>query len=230
MADTAVKIPFQEAAAPSTPASTKVVIYAKSDGLMYSKDDAGVETLMSGGSSGIPATIVDAKGDIIAATAADTVARLAVGTNGHVLTADSSQSTGIKWAAASGASLTAGEALCTADTSIGSSGFTDITGVSQSLAAGTYVFWWKALITFPSNTRTAFAKFWDGTNIFDEQEDVSDASGFRYSMGGFAANIVLGSTTTVKLSIKGEVSGTVKRDGGESTAHNPTKMGWLKIA
>ena len=54
----------------------------------------------------IPATIVDAKGDIIAATAADTVARLAVGANDTVLTADSSAATGLKWAAPVTGSMT----------------------------------------------------------------------------------------------------------------------------
>jgi len=50
--------------------------------------------------------IVDAKGDLIGATAADTPARLAVGTNGQVLTADSTAATGLAWAtAATGATL-----------------------------------------------------------------------------------------------------------------------------
>ena len=51
-----------------------------------------------GSASAISPTIVDAKGDIIAATAADTVARLAVGANGTVLTAASGQATGLEWA------------------------------------------------------------------------------------------------------------------------------------
>jgi hypothetical protein len=50
----------------------------------------------------IPKSLVDAKGDIITATADNTPARLAVGANATVLTADSTTATGLKWAAASG--------------------------------------------------------------------------------------------------------------------------------
>jgi hypothetical protein len=45
----------------------------------------------------IPQSIVDAKGDLVVGTAADTVGRLAVGTNGQYLSADSTAGTGLAW-------------------------------------------------------------------------------------------------------------------------------------
>jgi hypothetical protein len=50
------------------------------------------------------ATAIDAKGDLVAGTGADTFAKLTVGANDTILTADSSTATGLKWATASGSS------------------------------------------------------------------------------------------------------------------------------
>ena len=47
---------------------------------------------------GIQPTLLTAKGDLISATAASTVARLAVGSDAQILVADSTASTGLKWA------------------------------------------------------------------------------------------------------------------------------------
>lgn len=58
-------------------------------------------------SNAIQNAIVDAKGDLIVGASADTPARLAVGTNGHILTANSSATNGVEWAApAAGGGLT----------------------------------------------------------------------------------------------------------------------------
>jgi hypothetical protein len=159
-----------EVAAPATPGTGLIVCYAKSDGLLYCKDDAGVETAYAAASTdlaahladtadahdasaisvldtgavftgtdvetvlaelqaaiaggGIPATIIDAKGDLIGGTAADTAGRLAVGTNGQALTAQSGQATGLQWAdmigehthAATGVGATGGGATLSPET------------------------------------------------------------------------------------------------------------------
>ena len=72
--------------------------------------------------------IVDAKGDLITATAADTPARLAVGTNGQTLVADSSTATGLKWATpASGTTFVGASVYKTASQTINNATETALT-------------------------------------------------------------------------------------------------------
>jgi hypothetical protein len=60
--------------------------------------DDRVTALETGGTGGgVSATVVDAKGDLIAATTMDTITRLPVGADGSVLTADSATGTGLAW-------------------------------------------------------------------------------------------------------------------------------------
>ena len=62
-----------------------------------SNTDMDFVWVTSDDANAIQNTIVDAKGDLIAASAADTPARLAVGSNGESLVADSSTSTGLRY-------------------------------------------------------------------------------------------------------------------------------------
>ena len=102
---------------------------------------AGTGISVASGTGPIPvvtntmATAVDAKGDLIVGTGADTFARLAVGTNGHTLVADSSEATGLKWAAAAaggGKVLQVVQDTTTTQENTGSSSFVD-TALSQAI-------------------------------------------------------------------------------------------------
>jgi hypothetical protein len=74
-----------------------------------------------------PLVILDAKGDLITATAADTPARLAVGTNGQTLVADSTASTGLKWATPATAGFKGVAVQNTSTPSIANDTFTAVT-------------------------------------------------------------------------------------------------------
>lgn len=80
-----------------TQPSTKV------DGTIWVDTDSDVPVVNP--SDYVANALVNAKGDLITATADDTPARLAVGTNGQALLADSTQATGLRW----GSVATSGE-------------------------------------------------------------------------------------------------------------------------
>jgi len=126
--------------------------------------DGAVTAAKLDAAAAIQPTIVDAKGDLIAATAADTVSRLAVGANNTVLTADSSTATGLKWAAVTQAVTAVGGAEVLTNQTTTSTSYTDLTtaGPAVTITTGTSVI---VLITAdlgdPSNTagfiRASFA-------------------------------------------------------------------------
>jgi hypothetical protein len=106
-----------------------------------SNTDMDFVWVTSDDANAIQNTIVDAKGDLISATGSDTPARLAVGTNGQVLTADSTAPTGLAWATAS-------------------SGSTFVGASAQSMAAQ----------TIANNTQTTLnweLEDWDTNSIHD---------------------------------------------------------------
>jgi hypothetical protein len=78
------------------------------------------------------ATAIDAKGDLVVGTGADTFAKLTVGANDTILTADSTTATGLKWAAAAGGG---GMTLIQEQTASGNSSlsFTSIAGTYKQL-------------------------------------------------------------------------------------------------
>lgn len=97
----------------SAAARTTALASVLAEGMVTYLKDTDVVEIYTGASwvslddpNAIQNSIVDAKGDIITATADNTPARLAVGANNTVLTADSSTSTGLKWATASAGALT----------------------------------------------------------------------------------------------------------------------------
>ena len=66
----------------------------------------------------ITAGVVDAKGDLIVGSADDVVARLGVGANGQVLTADSAETLGVKWAASGSAGPAGSDAVYDTDQAV----------------------------------------------------------------------------------------------------------------
>lgn len=88
-------------------------------------------------------SLADAKGDLLTATADNTPARLAVGANNTVLTADSSTATGLKWATPAGGGkvlqVVMGSTSSTMTTSSSTYADTNLTGTITPSSASSKV-------------------------------------------------------------------------------------------
>jgi hypothetical protein len=161
-----------------------------------------------GSASAINPTIVDAKGDIIAATAADTVDRLAVGANDTVLTADSSAATGLKWATPAAGSLTQ---LATGTLSGAQTDISSISGsyknlilrITGSYATGGAV----GHLRFNNLTTSIYSKSGTSQGVAEGNTNVSSIQSLINSYGNTTAN---NGTETFEIS---NYTNTIKKIG-----------------
>jgi hypothetical protein len=132
---------------------------------------------LASNSTGSKPTLIDAKGDLLVGTAADTAGRLAVSaTAGHILTVDSAEATGLKWAAPAAAG---GITLISTSTpsAVSSINFTSISSTYKHL-----LLTWNGVGT--SDNSTAFNVRFnnDSSGIYS----VNDISGQTYAGGQYA--------------------------------------------
>lgn len=124
---------------------------------------------------------IDAKGDLLAGTADNTIGRLAVGSNDQVLTADSSTATGLKWASSGGAlSLLSTTTLSGASTTV-------------STISGSYINLYIEIINFLPAT--------DDARIYVRPNNISTSNTYYNAQIGTADGSYAFNDTTWTLSL-----------------------------
>lgn len=163
-----------------------------------------------------PLTILDAKGDLISATAADTPARLAVGTNGQVLTADSSTSTGLKWAtpASGGKVLQVLQVTTTTATGVSSATYVDTNlslAITPSSASSKVLVLMTAPVELDASGGVGGLRLVRGaTTIYDWDNRIQTETGYM-SVGvaiSYLDSPATTSSTTYKIQVNDNGSGT----------------------
>ena len=121
------------APAPSTVSATEIGYLDGVSSAIQTQIDGKSGTSHNHDSTYVAKSLVDAKGDLLVGSANDTVSRLAVAsTAGYVLTVDSAEATGLKWASASSTPTFVGcSVYATTHQTISTATFTDLTWNSE---------------------------------------------------------------------------------------------------
>ena len=194
-------------------------------------------TVFTNAGNAIQKSTIDAKGDLLVGTADNTVGRLAVGTNNYVLTADSNETSGLKWAAAAGGGKVLQIVQATRSTQL------DVTGTSyadvlsatitpSSASSSVLVIFSNGQRTIPSSASSAQG-IWNLVRASTSIVVDLRATGFNWNDVGnygvystFAFNYLdapsTTSATTYKWQVKGDAGGTTIQNAYGSTGVGAT--------
>jgi hypothetical protein len=157
------------------------------------------------------ATEIDAKGDLVVGTGADTFARLAVGANGTVLTAASGEATGLEWAAPAG----------------GASGLTLITQNTFSNVANVTI---DDVFSTTYRNYIAYINYYSTTNADDFQLQ------WRYSSTTLTSSVYYGagfnyngSNTLSTYGYSGAGQATLAANTGSSTRRSSLQINFNEV-
>lgn len=168
----------------------------------------------------IDQSVVDAKGDLLAATAADTVTRLAVGANSTYLRANSAAATGLEWGALPVTAIDSAQITTSQSTS--STSYTDLAtaGPSVTLTTGT-----SAIVLFGARYNDDGNLGNDGYISYAVSGSTTIAASDNYSCFGHQG---FGGEMNVPLNYQHKVTGLTagsntftlkyRKSGGTSTA------------
>lgn len=160
-----------------------------------------------------PTSTLTTKGDLYAATASSTVTRLGAGSDGQILVADSTQTTGLKWTTANSGSknyfiynsfennATTGWSLGNVSLTTnfpsgvptfgsGASGNLSISAVSGSPIAGTYA------LSYASSAATTAGNFVSSDAFTIDNEDQAKILAFRFSYKVQSGTVDMSGTTS----------------------------------
>lgn len=179
--------------------TTHEIVYVSSGSAWSSFQD------LSGFSgSGIAESTIDAKGDILAGTADNTVDNVTVGSNGTVLMADSGQTAGVRWHALSNTEYTlSGDVTMTNANQA-------YDGASGTPTAGTYdVIAFVSIKNATNNVITTFVgRLLNGSTVVDERQ-----ASFYGNDNGYPTIVPLAARVTMNGSDALKVTGVADRAG-----------------